>query len=588
MLSIEQAKLEELKQISRILTVYVALPLYLSFWILDLLYVPQFKWEFLSIRLGFIPLTFIILYLLTRAQTYRQTEYVTYFLIFCSATVLNYMIYRIGSGALYSISLNLVAIAGLGFISWSRFFYILTTATIYGPFILIEYSRLTTDNYDVFFVSCFYTTGVITITTFMQLYRQRLRDKELVLRKELEEEVERRKQSEQQLIDARDQALAATKAKSGFLANMSHELRTPLTAIIGFADVLNHKSLEKLERKKYLNIIDKNAQHLLSVINNILDLSKIEANRLEVSISQVALFDLIQDLDKLISSNVQQRELEFSINTIFPLPKNIYTDELRLKQILINLSGNATKFTRKGSITLDIQYNHESSLLEFAVIDTGIGLSEEHIEKVFDSFTQADSATTKEYGGTGLGLSISMQLAKLLGGDITVESTLGRGSCFRVSIDPGKVSELEFIDEAPKYEHPDSATYYDPEKVAVSGKILLAEDVEMNQLLICRYLKDMGVHVDIANNGQEALEKAKNNAYDLILMDMQMPVMDGLEAVERLRADKFTQPIAMLTANAMEEDKKRCSEAGSNDFITKPIDVKALASVVNKYLKPAA
>lgn len=380
---------------------------------------------------------------------------------------------------------------------------------------------------------------------------------------------------------------AATKAKSAFLANMSHEIRTPLTAIIGFGETIMDADTTPSEQFDATQSIIRNGIHLQGVINDILDLSKIEAEKLEIETIEVPLFELLADIDSLIEIQAQEKGINAGINYRFPIPEKINTDPVRLKQILINLCNNAIKFTPKGSVRLEVGYDNLKQLMQFDIVDTGIGLTEEQQENIFDPFTQADSSTTRQYGGTGLGLPLSRQLAEMLGGGISVSSKPGIGSRFTVVIKAGAMAQDELIHELPgirKIVTPQQQT----ESVKLDGHILLAEDTPDNQKLISIYIRHAGARVTVADNGKKAIDAAMQNHFDLILMDMQMPVMDGIEAIKYLRGHNYTGPIIALTANAMKEDRDRCLNAGCDDFLTKPIDRKKFYEVLGQYLQKNA
>ena len=393
-----------------------------------------------------------------------------------------------------------------------------------------------------------------------------------------------RRMAQEEIINAKLIAEDASNAKSSFLANMSHEIRTPLTAIIGFGESLLESQHNMEQRVSSIKTIIRSGKHLLQVINDILDLSKVEARKLDVEEIDFSLFPVIAEIDSLVRMQAKDSGLEFNIQYNFPLPTMVKSEPLRLKQILINLLNNAIKFTETGSVTLIVECDRENEKLHFKVVDTGIGLSISQIEKIFNPFAQADTSTSRRFGGTGLGLSLSKQLVERLGGSLTVESKEGKGSSFQFSMDAGDLSGIDFVtsleevlvDTSPKRSRSSS------EKM--SGSILLAEDNTDNQVLISMYLKSMGVDVTVVSNGQAAVDAVRNKPYDLILMDMQMPIMDGMEAVSLLRSQGYDCPIAALTANAMKEDKERCLQMGCNDFITKPINRGDLFDIVGKYL----
>ena len=379
-------------------------------------------------------------------------------------------------------------------------------------------------------------------------------------------------------------------AKSAFLANMTHEIRTPLTAIIGFSKVLQSGNPSPEKLKKSTNIIVKNSEHLLQIINDILDLSKIEENMLEISKNEISLYQLLQDVNNIIAQSILDKKLSFVIHYTYPLPKFITTDEIRLKQILINLLANAKKFTDKGHVYLYASYTTESNTVNFCVEDTGIGLSSSQQKTIFNAFTQADSSTTKKFGGTGLGLSISRILSQKLGheenGELVVKSELGHGSQFSFSIDPGEKNNLTLCSDLNSFIVEDELEYDFDNQLQVSGNILLVEDTIDNQELIGTILKDVGASVSYANNGQEALDLCQEEVFDLILMDMQMPIMGGLEAVTTLRSRDYNGAIVMLTANAFEKEKQACISAGCDNFLMKPLDINALFDNIEKYLTP--
>ena len=379
-------------------------------------------------------------------------------------------------------------------------------------------------------------------------------------------------------------AESANTAKSTFLANMSHEIRTPLTAIIGFSESLLDTSQTMPERVESINTIIRSGKHLMQIINDILDLSKIEADKIEVEQLNVSPFEILSDVHSFISLLAENKGLFFDIDYDFPIPKMIVTDPVRLKQVVINLCSNAIKFTEKGGVHVKVSFNND--LLVIDVIDTGIGLNEEQILKIFNPFTQADTSTTRQYGGTGLGLHLSKQLAIRLGGDITVKSTIGVGSCFSLTITTGEIDKDKLLLYLPVVKQESTQAIIDGAGAKVSGLVLLAEDNSDNQRLVSMYLKKIGADVVVVNNGKEAIEKTRENEFDLILMDMQMPVMNGIDATTRLREMSYKKPIVALTANAMKEDVDACYQAGCDDFIQKPISQQKFKDTVMQFLKP--
>lgn len=363
---------------------------------------------------------------------------------------------------------------------------------------------------------------------------------------------------------------ATALAKSQFLANMSHEIRTPLTSIIGFTESALSDDMGAEESAMALQSVLRNGKHLLRVINDILDLSKIEAGKIDIECLDVNLFDLTTEVTEVIGYKAVEQGISFGFDYVFPLPKVVRTDPTRLKQILLNLCGNAVKFTKLGGVKVIVSCEPEHGRMSFAVVDTGIGLNASQIEKLFSPFSQADASTTRQFGGTGLGLVISQELANRMGGDIVVESAPGRGSTFTVSVQVGELDPKDFTSVVPEPTKVIAPTAHLPQKL--SGRVLLAEDGPDNQQYITFLLKKWNVDFQIAENGALALELGSREQFDLILLDMQMPVMDGYTAARRFREAGCTTPILALTANIMKQDVDRCLEAGCNDFLGKPFE----------------
>ena len=396
-----------------------------------------------------------------------------------------------------------------------------------------------------------------------------------------------REMVENELKQAKDQAEVANRAKSGFLANMSHEIRTPLTAILGFSETLLEDEQSKEEFDKSVDSIIKAGHHLHQIINDVLDLSKIEAEQLEIEVVETSLLRIMSDVNMLVGDRARRKGLTFDMLYDFPVPEKICTDPVRLKQILFNVCDNARKFTESGGLTVEVGYNKNTSQLVFTVIDTGIGMSREELEHIFKAFTQADSSTIRQYGGTGLGLCISQQLAHKLGGKIVCQSEKGKGSRFTITIGAEVGDGVKWItsDNGSDIVYRDSEARKSNIPETLTGKVLLAEDSVENQQLISMYVRKTGADITIAENGKIAVNHAMAEDFDLILMDMQMPVMGGLEAIQWLRQIKCDTPIVALTANALKQDRDRCIAAGANDYLTKPVDLTRFYKVLEKYLK---
>jgi signal transduction histidine kinase/ActR/RegA family two-component response regulator len=386
-----------------------------------------------------------------------------------------------------------------------------------------------------------------------------------------EDVAESLRESEAELHIAKTAAEDAARAKSEFLANMSHEIRTPMTAILGYTELIQDRTIQVDQLQQHVDTIRRNGEHLLGIINDILDLSKVEAGKMEVESLPCDPVTIAEEVVNLLKTRAESKNIELRTAFKWPLPETIQTDPLRLRQILTNLIGNAIKFTEVGEVI--VQLSVEANRLRVAVKDTGIGMTAEQVDRLFKPFAQADSSTTRKHGGTGLGLSISMRLAELLGGTITVLSQLGHGSTFLLNIDAGSTQGLNSGNTKPAA-CPVETTKTSP--INLPLRILLVEDGIDNRRLITHYLKNAGAFVAIAENGAEGVEKcmaalSAREPYDIVLMDMQMPIMDGYSAVIELRKNSYAGPIIALTAHAMPEDRKRCMDSGCSDYLSKPI-----------------
>jgi len=395
------------------------------------------------------------------------------------------------------------------------------------------------------------------------------------------------------LEEANEAVKVASQAKSDFLANMSHEIRTPMTAILGFVDIL----LENLTDEKDLDAaktIKRNGKYLLALINDILDLSKIEAGKTHVERIACSPLNVVAEVVSLMRVRAEANGLPLEVQYIGSMPESIQCDPVRIRQILINLLANAIKFTESGSVRLVTQLvrsDDGSSLLQFDVIDTGIGMSQDQIARLFQPFSQVGSSTAKNIGGAGLGLAISRRLARMLDGDITVTSEPAVGSTFTATVATGSLEGVQLLDPGEAISDRKSQVEQTPDPtLPPQCRILLAEDGPDNQRLLKHILGKAGASVVIAENGQLAHEFAisaskQGNPFDVVLMDMQMPVMTGYEATQLLRQDGYVGPIIALTASAMAGDGHRCLEAGCDDYATKPIERSHLLGLVARHAK---
>ena len=389
-------------------------------------------------------------------------------------------------------------------------------------------------------------------------------------------------------------AEAANRAKSHFLANMSHEIRTPLTVILGFSDLLTTPDLSCEEQREFLAQVQSNGELLLALISDILDIASVEANRLTLEKVNYPLQQIIADALSVVQVRAEQKGLRLEVDYAFPLPMTIHTDPVRLRQILTNLIGNAIKFTERGAVCVTVRSIREtdgSGRMQFAVSDTGIGIPPDRFGELFEPFMQVDASSTRRYGGTGLGLAIARRLARALGGDVEVASQLGEGSTFTLTIDAGSLNGVRMLDSTPVPLTVEEQRSLMEHEVPLHGRVLLAEDV-LNTCAVLRHiLLRMNLELEIAEDGRlacEMIEKSQAEGqpqpYDLILMDVQMPRMNGLEATRWLRQHGWKGPIVALTACALVGDREKCLEAGCDDYIAKPITAKGLREVLTRYL----
>jgi signal transduction histidine kinase/ActR/RegA family two-component response regulator len=398
--------------------------------------------------------------------------------------------------------------------------------------------------------------------------------------------------AQQAITAALAEAQAADRAKSEFLANMSHEIRTPMTAILGFADYLDDSTLDRTGSQDALQTIKRNGEHLLAIINDILDLSKIESGKLVIEQVRCSPRQIVADVIELLQVRIAAKGLAATTHFDPRVPPHVLTDPTRLRQIVLNLVSNAVKFTETGGVQVIVRWrdqNESRPLLQIDVVDTGIGMTPDQMSRLFQPFTQADSSTTRRFGGSGLGLAISHRLAEMLGGTITASSVCGAGSTFQLLLPTPAVAADGSGDSSRSSDSALRRQQKEPNRQPLTGRrLLLAEDAPDNQRLIMYVLRKAGADVTLAENGAVACELSlaaqhEGKPFDVVLMDMQMPIVDGYQAVKQLRQAGYHEPIIALTAHSMGSDRQVCLDAGCDDFATKPIDRARLISLIGDY-----
>jgi len=391
---------------------------------------------------------------------------------------------------------------------------------------------------------------------------------------------------------AQGRALEASRVKTEFFANMSHEIRTPMTAILGYAELLSDRRASQQDRALYLGMIQSNGEYLLTIINDVLDLSKIEAGKMSVERVACSPVELTAEVASLMRARALGKGLTFAVEYRGAIPERIQADPTRVRQILLNVVGNAIKFTEVGGVRLVMGMESDRPAnrprLQFDVIDSGIGMTDEQQSRLFKPFEQADSSMSRRFGGTGLGLAISKRLAEALGGTLTVRSAVGKGSTFVLTLETGSLEGVAFV--SPSINGGFVQSKRTKQKLPrLRGRILLVEDAPDNQRLIAFYLRKAGAEVAVAENGKQACDLVRasavvGNGFDLVLMDMQMPELDGYGATAWLRSMGHRMPVIALTAHSLEGDREKCLAAGCSDFVTKPVDRKAVLLLLRRYL----
>lgn len=388
-----------------------------------------------------------------------------------------------------------------------------------------------------------------------------------------------RKILEDRALEALEMAESANKEKTYFLANMSHEIRTPLGAILGFSELLLDARRSQAEKVNFSNIIRNNGKQLLKIVDEVLDISRIEAGRLNLESVELNTIDFFKELFLSFNLKAVEKGLSLNFQPSTPLPRTIFTDAARYRQVLVNVISNAIKFTESGGVSVSIAWSSSDSGLPKLLVnveDSGVGIKKDYVDKLFNPFVQGDSSTTRKFGGTGLGLALSRKIARALGGDVQLTSSEDSGSLFTIEILPERHSQDDWVSsifEAQRVPQEDGDI---ADSALANISIMLAEDMLENQMLISQFLQMAGAKVSVVGNGQEAINLLEEQQFDVILMDLQMPVLDGYEATRRIRQNGYTKPIIAITAHALSEERAKCLQLGFDEHLTKPVDRNAL------------
>lgn len=569
-------KQAEINEILAILAKQMAIPLFLVFWILDIIYAPDHKWEFLGLRLLVIPTSLFVGRLAARAKTLARLQCIALAYVFILASMIHAMIFHLGDPVSpYYAGLILIAIGTLCFFPFSTSYFWYAAAVIFAPYYVVALSLANSPgDYTGIAVNSFFIVGTIAIAWAGRVFGEGARLRDLAQRDALQDEIAKRQRIEQQLVNERAKALAAQEAntaKSRFVAHMSHELRTPLQGIIGFSgNLLRKKHRTDHDYLDAIAHVHRSGLHLSEIIEDVIAFGKIEADKVAIKLRTVAVSDCVQAVETIVRGVLKPGN-----RLIVDLPADIgliHTDVVKLKQILINLLSNANKFTDGGAIRLSVQPTAErgSAAMLFKVADTGVGITAADLDKIFDEFYQVDSSTRKGHQGVGLGLTIAREYCHALGGSITVSSTFGVGSEFSVIIPVGSIQEPTV---SPK---PGAAVTLPSVKPL---RLLIVEDNAVVVEFYKAVFATEGHHVVIAGDAHAALAALAKNSFDIALIDLHMPGIDGFDLIERIMADDDPRHDGMrlflVTADVTEDVHTRAARLRV-PVLCKPVDVDRL------------